>query len=69
MQRGFDSATIADGQTVRGLVRDQGKASAVAANGIEAVIGALDDTALPQTEARASDRAANAANSDQLGAV
>lgn len=53
------SALIADGHTVGGLVRDQGNASAVAAHGIEAVIGALDDTALLQTEARASDAVVN----------
>lgn len=63
------SALIADGHRVRGLVRDHGKAIAVAARGIEAVIGALQDTALLQTEARASDGVVNAANSDHCGAV
>jgi nucleoside-diphosphate-sugar epimerase len=63
------SALIADGHLVRGLVRDRGKASAAAARGVEAVIGTLDDTALLQTEARASDCVVNAANSDHRGAV
>jgi uncharacterized protein YbjT (DUF2867 family) len=49
------STLIADGHTVRGLVRDKAKADAVAAHGIEAVIGSLDDTALLQAEASASD--------------
>jgi nucleoside-diphosphate-sugar epimerase len=63
------SALIADGHTVRGLVRDKPKACAVAAHGIEAVIGSLDDTALLQAEARASDGVVNAANSGHRGAV
>jgi nucleoside-diphosphate-sugar epimerase len=63
------SALIADGHTVRGLVRDQAKADAVAAHGIEAVIGSLDDAALLQAEARSSDGVVNAANSSHRGAV
>ena len=63
------SPLIADGHEVCGLVRDQGRASAVAAHRIEAVIGALDDTALLQNEARTSDGVVNAANSDHRGAV
>jgi nucleoside-diphosphate-sugar epimerase len=63
------SALIADGHRVRGLVRDQAKADAVAAHGIEAVIGSLDDTALLQAEARASDGVVNAANSGHRGAI
>ena len=63
------SALIADGHSVRGLVRDKAKADAVAAHGIEAVIGSLDDTALLQAEARASDGVVNAANSGHRGAV
>ena len=59
---GVVASAPADGQKVRGLVRDQGKASGVAAHGIEPVIGALCDTASLQTEARAS-----VANSDHLG--
>jgi nucleoside-diphosphate-sugar epimerase len=63
------SALIADGHTVRGLVRDSAKADAVAAHGIEAVIGSLDDAALLQAEARASDGVVNAANSGHRAAV
>jgi nucleoside-diphosphate-sugar epimerase len=63
------SRLIADGHAVRGLVRDKAKADAVAAHGIEAVIGSLDDTALLQAEARASDGVVNAANSGHRDAV
>jgi len=63
------SALTAEGHTVRGLVRDQSKAIAVTEHGIQPVIGALDDTALLQNEARASDGVVNAANSDHYGAV
>jgi nucleoside-diphosphate-sugar epimerase len=63
------SRLIAEGHAVRGLVRDKTKADAVAAHGIEAVIGSLDDTALLQAEARASDGVVNAANSGHRGAV
>jgi len=63
------SALVAAGHAVRGLVRDQVKASAVAAHGIEPVIGTLDDDALLQAEARAADAVINAASSDHRGAV
>jgi nucleoside-diphosphate-sugar epimerase len=63
------SALIADGHTVRGLVRSKAKADAVAAYGIEAVVGSLDDAALLQAEARAADAVVNAASSDHRGAV
>src|SRR5258708_25979332 len=63
------SALISDGHTVRGLVRNKAKADAVAAHGIEAVIGSLDDAALLQAEARASDGVGNAANSGHRRAV
>jgi nucleoside-diphosphate-sugar epimerase len=63
------SALIADGHTVRGLVRNKAKADAVAAHGIEAVVGSLDDAALLQAEARAADAVVNAASSDHRGAV
>jgi nucleoside-diphosphate-sugar epimerase len=63
------SVLIADGHVVRGLVRDQAKANAVAAHGIEPVIGSLDDGTLLQTEARAADAVVNAANSDHRDAV
>src|SRR5262245_55951039 len=63
------SALMRDGHTVRGLVRNKAKADAVAAHGIEAVIGSLDDAALLQAEARAADLVVNAASSDHRGAV
>jgi nucleoside-diphosphate-sugar epimerase len=62
-------ALIAGGHSVRGLVRDRSKAAAVAAHGIEPVIGSLDDAALLQAEASAADAVVNAANSDHRGAV
>jgi nucleoside-diphosphate-sugar epimerase len=63
------AALIADGHTVRGLVRDQAKADAVAAHGVDTVIGTLDDAALLAAEARAADAVVNAASSDHRGAV
>ena len=42
---------IKQGHTVRGLVRDRAKADLVAAYGVDAVIGSLDDAALLQAEA------------------
>ena len=63
------AALVADGHSVRGLVRDRAKGDAVAAFGVDAVIGSLDDAALLQAEARACDGAVNAANSGHRGAV
>jgi nucleoside-diphosphate-sugar epimerase len=63
------SALVAAGHTVRGLVRDNAKAAAVAAYGIEPVIGTLDEAALLQAEAGAADAVVNAASSDHRGAV
>ena len=63
------SALVADGHAVRGLVRDQAKADLVAVHGVDPVIGSLDDAALLQAEARASDGVINAASSDHRGAV
>ena len=54
---------------MRGLVRDRAKAAAVAAHGVAAVIGSLDDAACWRAEARAADAVVNAANSDHRGAV
>ena len=48
-------ALIADGHKVRGLVRDKVKAEAVAAYGVEAVVGSLDEPVLLQAEARAAE--------------
>jgi nucleoside-diphosphate-sugar epimerase len=62
-------ALIADGHSVRGLVRDKTKADAVAAHGIEPLIGSLDNAALLKAEAGAADAVVNAANSDHRGAV
>ncbi len=66
---GVAAALIAEGHSVRGLVRDREKAAAVAAHGIEPVIGSLDDPALLTAEARAADGVVNAASSDHRGAV
>ena len=66
---GVATALMANGHAVRGLVRNQAKAEAVAAHGIEPVIGSLDDAALLQAEARGSDGVVNAANSDHRGAI
>jgi nucleoside-diphosphate-sugar epimerase len=63
------AALIADGHSVRGLVRDAAKADAVKRHGIDPVIGSLDDTALLQGEAKSSDGVINAANSGHRGAA
>jgi len=63
------SALVAAGHTVRGLVRDKVKAAAVAAHGIEPVVGSLDEPALLQAEARTADAVVNAASSDHRGAA
>ena len=63
------SALIGDDHSVRGLVRNKAKADAVAAHGVEPVIGSLDDAALLQAEAHAADAVVNAANSDHRGAA
>ncbi len=63
------SGLIADGHKVRGLVRNKVKADTVAPQGIEPVVGSLDDAALLQAEARAADAVVNAASSDHRGAV
>ncbi|MFY9768624.1 MAG: NAD-dependent epimerase/dehydratase family protein [Xanthobacteraceae bacterium] len=62
-------AFVAAGHRVRGLVRSRAKAELVAAHGIEAVIGSLDDTPVLQAEARTADAVVNAASSDHRGAV
>ncbi len=62
-------ALIRDGHTVRGLVRSKAKADAVAAHGIEGVVGSLDDAVLLQAQARAADARVNAASSDHRGAA
>jgi nucleoside-diphosphate-sugar epimerase len=63
------STLVANGHAVRGLVRDRAKADAVAVHGVDPVIGSLDDAALLQAEASASDGVVNAASSDHRAAV
>jgi nucleoside-diphosphate-sugar epimerase len=63
------SALMADGHKVRGLVRSKEKAVAVAARGVDPIVGSLDDADLLQAEARAADAVVNAASSDHRGAV
>ncbi|MGA7789407.1 MAG: NAD-dependent epimerase/dehydratase family protein [Xanthobacteraceae bacterium] len=63
------SALIAAGHQVRGLVRDQTKAAIVAAHGVEAVLGSLDDAPLLREEANAADAVVNTASSDHRSAV
>jgi nucleoside-diphosphate-sugar epimerase len=63
------AALLAAGHKVRGLVRGRDKADAVAAHGVDPVIGALDDAALLHAEARAADAVINTASSDHRGAV
>ena len=62
-------ALIRAGHRVRGLVRDRTKADAVAAHGVEPVIGTLDDAGLLREEACAADAVVNAASSDHRGAI
>src|SRR3954452_19964315 len=63
------SALVADGHAGRGLVRDQAKADLVVVHGVDPVLGSLDDVALLQAEAKASDGVVNAASSDHRMAV
>lgn len=57
---------VAQGHTVRGLIRDEGKAQALRAGGIEPVIGSLDNHDVLEREARAADAIVNTANADHL---
>jgi nucleoside-diphosphate-sugar epimerase len=63
------SALIAGGHKVRGLVRSKEKAAVVAAQGIEPVVGSLDDADLLRAEVQAAEGVINAASSDHRGAV
>src|SRR3954471_5318208 len=63
------SALLAGGHEVRGLVRDRAKAEAVAAHGLDPVVGSLDEAALLYAEAKASDGVVNAASSDHRAGV
>jgi nucleoside-diphosphate-sugar epimerase len=62
-------ALVAAGHSVHGLVRDRSKADAVAAHGVEPVVGSLDDGALLREQAEAADGVVNAASSDHRAAV
>ncbi|CAN7771950.1 NAD-dependent epimerase/dehydratase family protein [Variovorax sp. LjRoot175] len=57
---------VARGHTVRGLLRNDSKASALLACGIEPVIGSLDDAQVLAREAREADGVVNTANADHL---
>lgn len=60
---------IRDGHTVRGLTRTESVVDALAADGIDPVVGELDDAALLHREAQRADAVINTANSDHRGAV
>lgn len=60
---------IAEGHSIRGLVRDPQKAEHLRALGITPVIGSLDDHPLLVAEAQQADAVIDAANSDHAGAV
>lgn len=57
---------LANGHSVRGLVRDDSKVDRVATLGIQPVIGSLDDAEVLDREARRADGVVNAANADHL---
>lgn len=63
------TALIKAGHAVTGLVRDRTKAEAVAAYGVEPLVGTLDSAVLLREEARAADAVINTASSDHRGAV
>lgn len=60
---------IRAGHTVRGLTRTPSVVEALAAAGIDPVVGDLDDVALLAWEAKRADAVVNTANSDHRGAV
>lgn len=60
---------VAQGHTVRGLLRDDTKAPALLACGVEPVIGSLDDEAVLAREAREADAVVNTANADHLASL
>jgi hypothetical protein len=71
---GFIGGTVARrlldaGYSIRGLVRDAGKAEQLEALGIEPVVGSLEDSDLLVREARSADGVINAADSDHLPAI
>ncbi|KUR75312.1 epimerase [Novosphingobium sp. Fuku2-ISO-50] len=60
---------VADGFQVTGLTRDDGKAAALEARGIEPVIGSLDDVETLARVAQASDAVIHAADADHEASV
>lgn len=60
---------VTAGQRVTGLVRDPSKAAALAARGVEPVLGTLDDSAVLAAASRSADAVINAASSDHRAAV
>jgi len=60
---------VAEGHRVRGLARDGAKADALAAFGIDPVVGDLANEDLLSREARAADVVVNAASADDLASV
>ncbi|WP_197373440.1 NAD-dependent epimerase/dehydratase family protein [Mycolicibacterium baixiangningiae] len=60
---------IRQGHTVRGLTRTPSAVAALDADGIDPVLGELDDVALLTMEAQRADAVINTANSDHRGAV
>jgi nucleoside-diphosphate-sugar epimerase len=63
------SALLAAGHRVRGLTRTPAQAQLLSAQGIEPVLGTLDDAQLLTHEARLSDGVINTASADHAGAV
>ncbi|MGP4109471.1 NAD-dependent epimerase/dehydratase family protein [Streptomyces sp. 4N509B] len=60
---------VASGHHVRGLTRSAAAVDTLRTQGVEPVLGSLDDTALLAEEARAADAVVNAADSDHAAAV
>lgn len=60
---------LAEGHSVRGLLRDAAKADALAATGITPVLGDLDDSALLAREAGRADAVVSAASSDHRPSI
>jgi nucleoside-diphosphate-sugar epimerase len=60
---------IREGHTVRGLTRTPSVVAALAAAGIDPVVGELDDVPLLAREAERADAVVNTANSDHRGSV
>jgi nucleoside-diphosphate-sugar epimerase len=60
---------VDDGHVVRGLTRDDRKAGALSAAGIEPVVGSLSDIDVLSREARLADAVVNAADADDRQSV